>query len=114
MRVSMREPYASGRKSSQQNQELMTNILSKLQNTLQHHNQLIQTFKSAVEYGNFHNLEDLSLILHADTKPKHFHRGQYNQAVMNDVAIIIPGADDGSRRTGNRDIMLNLRSGKLQ
>ena len=110
----MRQPYATGKKSSQQNSEMMENILGKLQNTLFQHNQLIQTFKSAVEYGEYHNLQDLSLILHADTKPTHAHRGQYNEAVLNDVAIIIPGSNDGSRRTGNRDIMLNLRSGELQ
>ena len=113
-RISMREPFASGPKATAKNQEMMTNILAKLQNTLEQNNQLIQTFKSAVEFGNYNNLQDLSLCLHADTKPKHFHRGQYNDAVLNDVAIIIPGADDGSRRTGNRDIMLNLRSGELQ
>ena len=58
-------------------------------------------------------MNELSIKINAEKKPENAHERTYNKAFLNDVAIIIPGPNDGATNLSNRDIIFNLKNGKL-
>lgn len=80
-------------------------IIEDLQCLLHTHNELIKTFKIAIE-----NMPDESykIVIHSDRTPRGEHERRFNAPIVNEVAALIIGNHDSPR-----DIVLHARSGQL-
>lgn len=80
-------------------------IVDELQRLLHEQNQLVRSFKTAVE-----NMPDetYKIVIHSDRTPRGEHERRYNAPVTNDIAALIVG-NHGSPR----DIILSARNGNL-
>ena len=78
-----------------------------LQNCLHRVNPYVQSFKSALDFGDEHT--DIQLVLRADKKPSGEHVRRYNLPTASEVAVIMPG-----EHAENLDIILQRKTGDIQ
>lgn len=85
---------------------VQSSIINDLQRLFQEHNQLVRSFRMAVE--NMPN-ESYKIVIHSDRTPCGEHERRYNAPVVNEVAALIVGNHDSPR-----DIVLHARNGPLK
>ena len=85
---------------------LRRNILEGIQNELLEHNNLITTFKTALDTSNRQNVK---IIIKPDKIPTGEHPGRFNAPSSSEVAVLMVNQDHG-----NRDIVLSRRDNEKQ
>jgi hypothetical protein len=80
-------------------------IVQPLQNMLNQENELIKSFKCAMETIT----PEYNIIIHADKTPAGEHERRFNAPTTSEVAVILAGQPHGSR-----DIVLQLRDDSLK
>ena len=78
-----------------------------LQEMLHEHHSYVKLFKYALE--QIGHREDCRVVIRPENRPSGEHQRRYNAPTTDEVAIIITG-----EQHGNRDIVLQKRSGHLQ
>ena len=86
---------------------LQMEIVLRLQEMLHEHHCYVRDIKCALE--KMRAQEDYRVVIRPDKRPTGEHERRYNAPTTNEVAIILIGENHG-----NRDIVLQRRSGQLQ
>ena len=89
------------------NPHLKEDILSKLQECLKKVNPYIKSLRYAAEFSEEN--PDVKIVLHADKKPKDEHVRKYNLPSGSEIAVIMPGDQEGPR-----DVVIQHKGGNLQ
>ena len=89
------------------NQHLQGDILSRLQDCLKSVNPYIESLQYATHLCEEN--PELQVVIHADKKPKHEHSRKYNLPTGSEIAVIMPGEQEGPL-----DVVLQNKEGKLQ
>ena len=83
-------------------QNLDRKIVARLQAMLHEHNELINSFKTALEKEGLD--DDVRIVIRADKIPGQ-HKGTTNAPTCNEVAVLLT-----NQKAGRRDIVLQRRS----
>jgi len=73
------------------------------------HNNLIRSFKAAIDSHDYENMENLDIVIHAERVTYGNHPGRFNAPSVNEVGIVIDG-----QQFEKRDIVLNGRNNTLK
>jgi hypothetical protein len=85
-------------------------VLNILQQILHSHNNILQTFKQAIQQMQGQPIADLKLVLRDDVGGD---RRRYNRPTASEIAAIVP-ADELAGVERNRDIIISQHNGRLQ
>ena len=88
---------------------LSPTILLDIQNTLLEHHKYVRELKCAYEFANAENMRQYSIVINEAQRPVGAHARTHNAPTLNEVAILMP-----NNPVGHRDIVLHLRSERLQ
>ena len=92
------------------NPRLNEGLLTRLAATLSQHNPYVQTFESLREWATGDEAPtQYKMVIHADKRPAAEHVRRYNGPEASEVAAIIPGTGEQSKR----DIVLRRRAGEV-
>lgn len=80
--------------------------MSNLQRMFRENNDLIQTFKTALERMP---TEEYTVVINADRRPVGEHERRFNVPQMNEIAVVISGS-----KFDQRDIVFQRRNDLLQ
>ena len=69
-----RFPFCASNTQKQKHEKELKEILNILHACLEKENPFIHTLKTALETTEYNSVEDLNIILHANTHPKHVHQ----------------------------------------
>ncbi len=89
------------------NPHLSKGILSRLQDCLKKVNPYIQSLQYASDISEKN--PDVKVVIHADKKPKDEHARKYNLPVASEIAVIMPGDQEG-----HLDVVIKNKGGGLQ
>ncbi|CAI6356963.1 unnamed protein product [Macrosiphum euphorbiae] len=84
-------------------------IVIELKKMLHLHNNLIRSFKAAIDSHENENMENLNIVIHAERVTYGNHPGRFNAPSVNEVGIVIDG-----QQFEKRDIVLNGRNNTLK
>lgn len=82
-------------------------IISELQNLFHERNHLVRLFKTALDRMPS---DDYQIIIRPDKRPAGEHERRFNAPVINEVAVVMVGAEESD----HRDIVINKRDENLQ
>jgi hypothetical protein len=88
-------------------------IVEPLQEMMSDVNPFVANLKANIEKIRQSD-QEFTLVVTADGRPSGEHERRYNVPTASEIAILMPGAGDGSETPGNRDIILQVRDGSLQ
>ncbi|KAL4098553.1 hypothetical protein QTP88_023139 [Uroleucon formosanum] len=88
--------------------EVKQALVKQLQNMLHTENKYIRELKTTIDNASQNNT-NFQVVIHADRKPANGHKGCYNAATTNEIALVIVG-----QQFEKRDIIIQSHDNRLQ